>query len=131
MGSVLERLIEITNDFIKKRGEADFGFAMTPSSAVCQDACIFGLHVDDYVSDLETEFGDIVWYIPWGRFTDQTSSFRGTGCLLIPIWMIKRLWRVVAHGEAFLPKPDPRNFPHRLTLGHIAAVIEKGEWFEP
>lgn len=128
MSATLNRLIEITSQFCANRPAK---MPLIGESAICQDAYIFGIDLDDYVDAIENEFGQVVLQIPWLRFTDQTASFRGCAVLLVPPWL---LWRLVSwpfRGGRFLPHPDPLKFQHRLTLRHIAAVIDRGEWFEP
>jgi hypothetical protein len=99
-------------------------------TAMAQDALIEGLDVDDFVRDLAQEFGDFVREFPWARFSDQRASFRG--CIQIasvPIWLLVRL----VHrrpGEPVIPVVDSSGLP-RLTLGHIAKVIDEGCWSEP
>ena len=125
----LAKVIAITSDFRSDVVDDEAPFSAT--TAICQDAMIFGVDVEDYVWRLEEEFGSVVWKIPWLPYTDQTFSFRGCGCLAIPFVLVWRLvvWPVTR--EKIIPRADPANFPHRLTLGHIAAVIDKGEWFDP
>lgn len=92
---------------------------------------IYGIDVEDYVWALEEHFGEVVRQIPWLRFTDQTFSFRGCGVVLVPLILIWRIARFPFAGGPILPRPDPINHPERLALEHIAAVIDRGEWFEP
>ena len=129
--SSLDRLIALTNRYLEHWGHPDGEWQLTAHSAICQDAYIFGIDVDDYVYELEEEFGKVVLLIPWLRFTDQTASARGFGCLLFPFWLMYRLARLPFTGGPVIPESDPKNFGPRLELGHVAAVIEKGEWFEP
>lgn len=131
MRPAIDRLIDVTTKFIEERGHPDENVVLTPASAVCQDAYIFGIDVDDYVNALSSEFGQIVHQIPWGHYTDQTSSFRGCGCLLVPPWLLWRLVRWPLVRGSIIPRADPRNFPFRLELGHLAKVIDRGEWIEP
>lgn len=128
MTETLWRLIEITSDFCVNR-PADV--PLKGDSAVCQDAYIFGIDVEDYVAALEKEFGPIVWEIPWLNFTDQTSSFRGCGTILVFPWLLWRCLMLLIRGGPLIPRPDPRGFAPRLELRHIAAVIDRGEWFKP
>jgi hypothetical protein len=131
MVSTVDRVIAVTNRFLENRGHPDDSFVAVAQSAVCQDAYIFGVDVDDYVAELENEFGQVVWIIPWLRFTDQTSSFRGWRCLAFPFWFLFRLLRLPFRTGPVIPKSDPRNFGPRLELDHIAKIIEQGEWVEP
>jgi hypothetical protein len=127
--STTERVLDVTRRFLQRRGGDDA--QLTAASAVCQDAMIFGIDVDDYAHSLEAEFGPIVRDIPWLRYTDQTSSFRGCGCILVPFWLLSHVPAKLLKGESLIARPDPRNFPRRLTFGHVAAVIDAGAWFEP
>ena len=102
---------------------------ITQDTAMSQDARIDGIEVDDFVFTLEKRFGAVVWSIPWGRFSDQRASFRGCiGCLVFPAWLA---WRVFARirGEPLIPPPNGGE--ERITVGHIARVIDQGFWSEP
>ena len=128
----LGRLIAITEAFQGKASDGEgLGTKCTASTAICQDAMIFGVDVEDYVAELEEEFGAIVWDIPWLHYTDQTSSFRGCSAGLFPFYLLARLARWPFFGGDIIPKADPGNFPKRLELGHIAKVIDAGHWIEP
>lgn len=129
MTATEDQVIAATRAFLHERC-ADEDVDISAESAVCQDLLIFGIDVDDYHGDLRGRFGPIINEIPWLRFTDQTDSFRGCGCLLVPFWLAGRLVkRVFRPGDAL--HSDPRNHPERLTLRHVAAVIDAGQWFEP
>lgn len=99
-----------------------------PTTAMSQDARIDGIDVDEFVWALEERYGEIVKWIPWGRFSDQRASFRGCACLLVPGWL---LWRLVVRkrGEAVVPPPNGGD--ERITVQHIARVIDQGFWSEP
>lgn len=131
MATTLERVINITEKFLQIRGHPDDDFVVTASSAVCQDAYIYGVDVDDYVDEMEGEFGDVVWIIPWLRFTDQAAAFRGWGILIFPFWLVGRIASWPFHMGRIIPAPDPRTFGHRLEFEHIAKVIDAGQWSEP
>lgn len=128
MADILARVIAITNDF-RGGGASDSGF--NSETAVCQDAMIWGIDVDDYVDQLEAEFGNVVRKIPWLHYTDQSFSFRNFEVLFIPFAIVWRLIRWPFLNEPLVRVADPENHPNRLTLSHIASVIDKGEWFEP
>jgi hypothetical protein len=130
VADTLERLVVVTLRYLSERSEPSDS-NVTADSAVCQDLLIFGIDVDDYVGLLEEEFGKVVYSIPWGRFTDQTASFRGCGCIQFPFWLLWRLVRAAATRQPVIPRAKPRDHPERLTIAHIAAVIERGQWFEP
>lgn len=129
--SVLDRLIEITTDFTRERGVNEIDLRFDAHTAISQDALIFGIDVEDYASVLGEEFGEIVWEIPWLRYTDQTSSFRGFGCAFVPFWFVWRFLRWPLAGGNLIERPHPRTHPLRLELGHIAKVIEQGHWSAP
>lgn len=128
MSDTLAHLIDATSEFCIGRAVNE---PLNGGSSISQDAYIFGVDVEDYVDILRSKSGPIVYEIPWLRFTDQTSSFRGCAVILVVPWLLWRclLWPI--SGGKLIPKSDPRHFPHRLTLSHIAAVIDRGEWFEP
>lgn len=127
----LEKLIQITNEFRSYSNDIGDQNSFGPNTAICQDAMIFGIDVEDYVAELENEFGEFVWQIPWGNFTDQTFSFRGCGTALLPFHLIWRMIRWSFVGGEIIPKPDPKNFPKRLELAHIAKVIDQARWEYP
>lgn len=94
---------------------------LTAQSAIDQDMGISGDDVTEFAEWLAKEFGDHVWQWPWQRFAELSEP----SALIFPYFM----WRLLTwpiRGRVF----DPSHF-ERLELGHIAAVIEKGEWFEP
>lgn len=95
---------------------------LTAQSAIDQDMGISGDDVTEFAEWLAKEFGDHVWQWPWQRFAELNE---GLGCFFLPglMWMLIT-WPI--RGSFNYPSPF-----ERLELGHIAAVIEKGEWFEP
>jgi hypothetical protein len=94
---------------------------LTENSAVDQDMRITGLDVDEFAEALRNELGADVWSWPWDRFVDLNEPHAFTG-----LWFIWRLVSWPFRGRLFDPSPY-----QRLELGHIAAVIDRGEWFEP
>lgn len=95
---------------------------LSPTSAIDQDMGMSGGDVSDFAEALSTEFGKKVWEWPWSRFAMLDE---GLGCL----FPIALTWQLVTW-----PLRGSFEYPsglERLELGHIAAVIEKGEWFEP
>lgn len=91
-------------------------------SAIDQDIGMAGGDVEDLVEALEAEFGEDVWQWPWQRFAILNE---GLGCFFLPALV----WQLLSWPfRGSFSYPDSLE---RLTLGHIAAVIEKGEWFEP
>lgn len=131
MDSSLLSVLEITSRYIANRGHPHPDFSLSPQSAVCQDAYIFGIDVDDYVHELEEAFGPVVRQIPWLRFTDQAGSFRGFGCLLVPFWLMTRLVLWPFRRGKVMPRVNPKAFGPRLEMQHIAKVIDTGHWLEP
>jgi hypothetical protein len=101
---------------------------ITPDTSMSHDAQIDGIDVDDFARDMHQEFGEIALEIPWLRFSDQRTSFRGYECLMLPIWLLWR-WIVRSRGEPVIPLPNGGD--ERLTVRHIAKVIDQGFWSEP
>lgn len=94
---------------------------LTAQSAIDQDIRISGDDVCEFAEWLAREFGDHVWQWPWHRFAELSEP----SGLIVPYF----IWRLITwpfRGRLFDPSPF-----ERLELGHIAAVIKKGEWFEP
>ena len=124
--NVEQRVLDATRRHLEGRGWKE---SVELDDAVCQDLLIFGIDVDEYVGELNSEFGEIVWTIPWGYYTDQTGSYRGCrACVVAPFLVPWMLFKKVAFGAETLTMPNPKNFPHRLTLRQIAQVIERGGW---
>ena len=122
----LDRLIRRTERFAADR---DSNLPLGPESAISQDVDLYGLDVDDYVSELEEEFGSVVRTIPWLHYTDQTGSVRGCkACVVAPVWIPWILLKVAFLGKASLKLPEPENYPRRLTLAQIAQAIDDGGW---
>jgi len=97
--------------------------------AIGQDLFILGIDTDDFVDELEREFGEVVWTIPWAYFTDQTGSYRGcAACVMMPLLIPWMLTKKMILGSESLSRPHPKDFPHRLTLSEIAAAIDEGGW---
>lgn len=91
------------------------------TSSLAHDIRTSGDDIDEFAEALWKEFGGDVASWPWHRFANMNEPHILTGLLFI--------WRLVTwpiRGRIFDPVPY-----ERLQLGHIAAVIEKGEWFEP
>ena len=97
-------------------------------TAMSQDAGIDGIDVRDFVHDLGEDHRDIWGMAPWGRFSDQRASFYGCNVLLIPVWLLARIATWPVHRDWLIPPPRP--VEERLTVAHLAAVLERGEWFE-
>jgi hypothetical protein len=94
---------------------------LTAESAIDQDVRLSGDDIDELAAALSEEYGDFILLWPWARFAEMSEPHMFTGLCFIwrlMTWPIRR--RLV----------DPSSF-ERLELGHIAAVIDRGEWFEP
>jgi hypothetical protein len=127
-GDTLERLISVTEKFAADRpGNIPLG----AHSSISQDAYIFGIDTYDYFGELEAEFGPIVRQIPWMEWTDQTDSYYGCAACCFPLIILGRLVAWPLTRRRLLKSPDPKEFPRRLELGHIAKVIDQGYWEEP
>ncbi len=111
----LERVIEIATHHSGAKG-------LHSGSAIDQDIRISGDDVTEFVEAIAKEFGDQVWQWPWPRFAmlDEGLSF------WFPLMLIWQLVTWPFRGSFEYPSP----FEH-LELGHIAAMIDKGEWFDP
>jgi hypothetical protein len=95
---------------------------LSASSAIDQDVRISGGDVADLAEAFAKEFGEHVWQWPWHRFAQLDEG-------LSPLFPFMLVWQIVTW-------PFRGSFEHpsayeRLELGHIAAVIDRGEWFEP
>lgn len=95
---------------------------LSEHTAVDQDLNISGGDVADLAEALAKEFGEHVWQWPWQRFAELSE---GVNPLAI-IWLTWRLLTWPLRGRVFDPSPF-----ERLELGHIASVVDRGEWFEP
>lgn len=90
-------------------------------SAIDQDVKITGDDVDELAAALAKEFGGDVANWPWQRFAELSEPH-----VFTVFWLIWRLLTWPIRGRLSDPSPF-----ERLELGHIAAVIDRGEWFEP
>ena len=115
MGSTLSKIIEIAVAAgLAKRANCLL------DAAIHQDLGINGDAGDEFVDALCKEFGDWVSEWPWARFVDFNEP---------TAWLGPKIWKLLR-----LPNPEvafPGYVEERLELGHIAAVIEKGQWFDP
>jgi hypothetical protein len=115
MVSTLERVIEIA----VIAGRADRADCL-PDAAVHPELAINGVEGDEFVDALCKEFGDWIADWPWARFVDFNEPPASSG---------PKIWKLLR-----LPNPEvafPGYVEERLTLGHIAAVIDNGQWFDP
>lgn len=95
---------------------------LTVLSAIDQDMKIAGDDVTWLAMELAKEFGEGIYQWPWQRFSQLNEGLS----LLFPFMLVWQLISWPFRGSFEYPSPY-----ERLELGHIAAVIEKGEWFEP
>lgn len=91
------------------------------NSAIDQDIRISGGDVDELAEALHKEFGGDIADWPWDRFVDLNEP-----SLLVAPYFIWRLLTWPVRGRLFDASPY-----ERLELVHIAAVIDRGGWFEP
>ena len=124
----LERLIAITESFADDRPVEG---PLTAKSAITQDAYIFGIDAYDYFGELEAEFGPVIREIPWLEWTDQTDSYYGCAVGCFPVILLGRLVAWPITRAPLLKLPNPKDYPRRLELGHVAKVIDQGYWSEP
>jgi hypothetical protein len=91
-----------------------------PNAAIHQDLGVNGDDGEAFVDALYAEFGEWIVEWPWHRFIDFNEPPANIG---------PKIWKLLR-----LPNPAvafPGFVEERLELGHIAAVIEKGQWFDP
>jgi len=95
---------------------------LSSTSAVDQDMRMAGDDVVDFAEALVKEFGDQVWSWPWYRFAQLDEG-------LSPLFPFLMIWQLISwpfRGSFEYPSPF-----ERIELGHIAAVVVRGGWFEP
>jgi len=115
--ATLERVIEIVSHH-----SGVLATKLSATSAIDQDVGISGGDIDELAEALAKEFGDHIWRWPWQRFASVDEGLP----MLFPFLL---LWQLVSW-----PIRGSFSYPstyERLELGHIAAVIERGEWLEP
>ena len=95
-----------------------------------QDARIDGIDAYDFAMDFPDRFSPTLRQVPWDRCSDQRASFYGCRqALLFPFWFAYRLAVAGLRREAVIPLPN--GGAERLTVRHLAAVLDRGEWFDP
>lgn len=117
MADTLRRVVAIASHFSGIPEQS-----LTADSAVAQDLRISGMDVWEFQDALAVEFGAFVHEWPWDRFAGLSEGLGG--CFPFSV-----LWQLVSW-----PFRGSFEYPsefERLELGHIAAVIKKGEWFDP
>jgi hypothetical protein len=115
--STLDRVRQIVSKHCGMRLEK-----LTANSAIDQDLRISGDDVTELAGALAKEFGEHVWQWPWQRFASLDEG-------LSPLFPFMLVWQLLSwpfRGSFEYPSPY-----ERLELGHIAAVIDRGGWFEP
>jgi hypothetical protein len=95
---------------------------LSATSALDQDMGISGDDVTEFVEALAGQYGEWVWSWPWQRFAllDEGQS------PLFPFMLLRQLFTWPLRRRFSYPSPY-----ERLELGHIAVVLEKGEWLDP
>jgi hypothetical protein len=116
MPPVLDRIIGI----VSHQSGVPIG-RLSENSAIDQDVRVSGDDVTELAEALAQEFGEYVWQWPWQRFAELSKP-----SILVGPYLIWRLLTWPIRGRLLDPSPF-----ERLELGHIAAVIEKGQWFDP
>lgn len=114
--TTLDRVIQIVSKHSGIKPEK-----LSATSAIDQDVRISGDDVTELAEALAREFGEQVWQWPWQRFAELSEPHLFTG-----VWFFWRLLTWPIRGRIFDPSPF-----ERLELGHIAAMIDRGRWFEP
>jgi hypothetical protein len=116
-GATFARVIQIASE-TSGIGERK----LAAETAIDQDMGMAGGDVEDFAKALADEFGEHVWGWPWHRFAVLEE---GLGCYFLPAL----IWQLLSWPfRGSFGHPDAHE---RLELGHIAAVIDKGEWFDP
>ena len=113
-----------TEEFVLWVAREDFGFSeATLDSALDQDLKIIGDDVDDFAEALAERYGEWVADWPWERFVCLDEGVP----ILAPMAAIWDFLRLPWGDTAFPRKPELE----RLTLAHVANVLERGEWIDP
>lgn len=94
-----------------------------------QEGGIDGIDVYEFITSFPEQYKDVLNQVPWSRFSDQSASFYGCEVALVPFWLLHRLVTWPAHRGPLIPKPNGGS--ERLTVEHLANVLERGERFEP
>ncbi|WP_337660956.1 hypothetical protein [Erythrobacter sp. Alg231-14] len=111
-------------DFVLWVAGEDFGIRETTlDSALDQDLKIIGDDVDDFAEALASRYGEWVFDWPWEEFVCLDEGVP----ILAPFALIWDFLRLPWRETAFPRKPHLE----RLTLAHIAKVLEAGEWSDP
>ena len=94
---------------------------VTPHHAIYQDLGLIGDDMKAFIAALAVAHGDHVAGWPWRRFTNLNEPTLWTALLAlvkVPLRMLRK-------------RRDHASRYERLELGHIAAVIESGQWHNP
>ena len=95
---------------------------LSAKSAIDHDIKVSGGDVVELAELLAGEFGDSVWQWPWHRFASLDEGVSPLAPFIV-------IWQLLTW--PFRGQFEPPSSFERLELGHIAAVIKKGEWFDP
>ena len=93
-----------------------------PHSAVEQDLQIVGEDVDDFARKLAERYGEWVYQWPWQRFSELNEGLP----IFFPFSLIHQLVTWPIRGRF-----SRQSTFERLELGHVATVLDAGEWIEP
>lgn len=93
---------------------------MDASAAIDQDLGIYGDAAVEFIAALSAEFGKWVDDWPWERFVD----FHEPAARILP-----RIWRLMKLPDIAMAFPGIAQ--ERLELGHVAMVLETGQWSDP
>ena len=111
-------------DFVLWVAREDFGIREAKlDNALDQDLNIIGDDVDDFAEALAERYGDWVADWPWERFVCLDEGVP----MLAPIAALWDFLRLPWDNTAVPRKPELQ----RLTLAHVANVLERGEWIDP
>ena len=116
MTSVIEGVIALAS---KHSGLPEEG--LSAQSAIYHDIGLLGDDLDLFRSALAEKYGNDILAWPWARFTNLNEPNLWTAVVAIVQLPMRMLFK----------RRNPRSKYERLELGHIAAVIETGQWRNP
>ena len=90
--------------------------------AIDHDLHIVGDDALNFIEQLEDRLGDKVWEWPWGRFVQLREGLS----VSFPFMLIWQLFTWPARGRF-----SYESNRERLTLRHVAKVLDRGEWVDP
>ena len=114
-------------EFLLSLVKNEFGRSYANEASTLDDElCLTGAELREFVDAIASGYGNWVRDWPWDRFGDFKPKIVPTKWLTYPIvgffvalWMLRR------------SKAASRDRIEELELGHIAKVLEAGEWIEP